>query len=159
MNIFLRHVWKNALVCWSMISLTFKFQRWVSIYYVKIQKQLTLSMCDYISVLVISIFLAVKMIRSCRPELFLKKDVLKISSKFTEEHPCQSAILIKLQSHPCRSAILIKLQSNLIETTLRHGCSPVNLLHIFRIPFLKDTSGRLFLNDLRIIPRAIFCKK
>ena len=98
MNIFLRHVWKNALVCWSMISLTFKFQRWVSIYYVKIQKQLTLSMCDYISVLVISIFLGVKMIRSSRPKLFLKKDVLKISSKFTGEHPCQSAILIKLQS-------------------------------------------------------------
>ena len=159
MNIFLRHVWKNALVCWSMISLTFKFQRWVSIYYVKIQKQLTLSMCDYISVLVISIFLGVKMIRSSRPKLFLKKDVLKISSKFTGEHPCQSAILIKLQSHPCRSAILIKLQSNLIEITLRHGCSPVNLLHIFRTPFLKDTSGRLFLNDLRIIPRAIFSKK
>ena len=159
MNIFLRHVWKNALVCWSMVSLTFKFQRWVSIYYVKIQKQLTLSMCDYISVLVISIFLGVKMIRSSRPELFLKKDALKISSKFTGEHPCQSAILIKLQSHPCRSAILIKLPSNLIETTLRHGCSPVNLLHIFRTPFLKDTSGRLFLNDLRIIPRAIFSKK
>ena len=98
MNIFLRHVWKNALVCWSMISLTFKFQRWLSIYYVKIQKQLTLSMCDYISVLVISIFLGVKMIRSSRPKLFLKKDVLKISSKFTGEHPCQSAILIKLQS-------------------------------------------------------------
>ena len=25
--------------------------------------------------------------------------------------------------------------------TLRHGCSPVNLLHIFRPPFLKNTSG------------------
>ena len=29
------------------------------------------------------------------------------------------------------------LQSNFIEITLRHGCSPVNLLHIFRTPFLK----------------------
>ena len=27
--------------------------------------------------------------------------------------------------------------------TLRHGCSPVSLLHIFRTPFLKNTSGRL----------------
>ena len=27
------------------------------------------------------------------------------------------------------------MQSNFIETTLRHGCSPVNLLHIFRTPF------------------------
>ena len=29
-----------------------------------------------------------------------------------------------------------KLQSNIIEITLRHGCSPVNLLHIFRASFL-----------------------
>ena len=27
-----------------------------------------------------------------------------------------------------------------------NGCSPVNLLHIFRIPFPKNTSGRLLLN-------------
>ena len=31
------------------------------------------------------------------------------------------------------------------EITLRHGCSPVNLLHIFRTPFLKNTSGRFLL--------------
>ena len=37
------------------------------------------------------------------------------------------------------------LQSNFIEITLPHGCSPVNLLHIFRTPFLKNTSGRLLL--------------
>ena len=35
------------------------------------------------------------------------------------------------------------LQSNFIEITFWHVCSPVNLLHIFRIPFLKKTSGRL----------------
>ena len=29
--------------------------------------------------------------------------------------------------------------------TLRHGCSPVNLLHIFKTPFLKNTSGRVLL--------------
>ena len=32
-----------------------------------------------------------------------------------------------------------------IEITLRHGCSPVNLLHIFRTTFLNNTSGRLLL--------------
>ena len=35
------------------------------------------------------------------------------------------------------------MQTNFIEISLRHGCSPVNLLHIFRTPFLKNTSGRL----------------
>ena len=38
-----------------------------------------------------------------------------------------------------------KLQSNFIEITLRHGFSPVNLLHIFRTPFSKNTSGGCFL--------------
>ena len=28
---------------------------------------------------------------------------------------------------------------------LRHGCSPVNLLQIFRTPFRRNTSARLFL--------------
>ena len=37
-----------------------------------------------------------------------------------------------------------------IETTLRHGCSPVNLLHIFRTLFLKNTSGWLLLNFLML---------
>ena len=30
--------------------------------------------------------------------------------------------------------------------TLRHGCSPVNLLHIFRAAFSKNTSGLLLLS-------------
>ena len=37
------------------------------------------------------------------------------------------------------------LLCNFIEITLRHGCSPISLLHIFRTPFLKNTSGWLFL--------------
>ena len=36
-------------------------------------------------------------------------------------------------------------QSNFIEITLRQGCSPVNLLHIFRTPFHKNASGGLLL--------------
>ena len=36
--------------------------------------------------------------RSSRPEVFLRKDVFKICSKFIGEHPCPSAISTKLQS-------------------------------------------------------------
>ena len=42
--------------------------------------------------------------------------------------------------------ISIKWQSN-FEITPRHGCSPVNLLHIFRTPFYKNTSRGLLLNN------------
>ena len=47
------------------------------------------------------------------------------------------------------------------EIALRHGCSPVNLLHIFRTPFLKNTSGRLLLATAiyHIIPDAILENK
>ena len=77
-----------------------------------------------------------------RPEVFLGKGALKICSRFTGEHPC-------------RSAISIKLLCNFIEIALRHGSSPVNLLHIFRVPFPKNTSGRLLLKQ----PSVVFLKK
>ena len=64
--------------------------------------------------------------------MFLGKGVLKICSKFTGEHPC-------------RGAISVKLLCNFNEIALRHGCSPVNLLHIFRTPFLKNVSRWLLL--------------
>ena len=38
-----------------------------------------------------------------------------------------------------------KCDFNKVQIALRHGCSAVNLLHIFRTPFLKNTSGRLLL--------------
>ena len=66
--------------------------------------------------------------RSSRPDMFLGKGVPETWSKFVGEHPC-------------RNGISIKLQSNFIEIALQHGCSPVNLLHIFRMPFPKNTSG------------------
>ena len=70
--------------------------------------------------------------RSNPPEVLLEEGALKICSKFTGQHSC-------------RSAISIKLLCNFIEITFRHGCSPVNLLHIFRTPFSKNTYGRLLL--------------
>ena len=65
--------------------------------------------------------------RSSRSDVFSRKSVLKICSKFTGENPCRSVILF-------------------IEITFRHGCSPVNLLHIFRTSFPSNTSGWLLLN-------------
>ena len=72
------------------------------------------------------------MIKSSRPEVLLRKGVLKTCSKFTGEHPC-------------RSVISIKLLCNFVKIPLRHRCSPVTLLHIFRTPFSKNTSGWMLL--------------
>ena len=74
--------------------------------------------------------------RSSPLEVFLGKGVLKICSKFKGEHPCWSVILLKF---------LLKLLSNFIEITLRHGCSAVNLLHFFGVPFPKNISEGLLL--------------
>ena len=42
--------------------------------------------------------------------------------------------------HPCRNVISINFQSNFIEIALRHGLSPINLLHIFGTSFSKNSS-------------------
>ena len=39
-----------------------------------------------------------------------------------------------------------KCDFNKVEISLRHGCCPVNLLHIFRTPFPKTTSRGLLLD-------------
>ena len=74
-------------------------------------------------------------IRSSPPEMFLGKGVLTTCSKCTGEHPYQSVISIKLQS-------------NFIKIKLQHGCSPVHLLHIFRITFPKNTFEGLLLSNV-----------
>ena len=68
----------------------------------------------------------------------LGKGALKICSNFTGEHPCQSAISIKLLC-------------SFIEIALQHGCFPVNLLDIFRAPFPKNASGGLLLIGLIVL--------
>ena len=80
---------------------------------------------------------------SSHPEVFLRKGVLKTCSKSTREHPW-------------RSVVSIKLLYNFTEIKLRHECSSVNLLHIFRIPFLKNTSGRLLLRFHKNFRNAFF---
>ena len=61
--------------------------------------------------------------------MFLRKGVLKIHSKFTGEHPCRSVISIFQCDFKCDF----------------NGCSPENLLHVFRTPFRRNTSARLLL--------------
>ena len=69
--------------------------------------------------------------RSSPPEVFLWKGILEICSKLTGEHPWRRVISIKLQ---------------FFGITLRHRRSPVNLLHIFRTPFPKNTIVWLLLS-------------
>ena len=64
-------------------------------------------------------------IRSIPPELLLGKDVLKICSKFSGEHPWQSVISIKLLC-------------NFIEVALCHGCSPEKFAAYFQNTFLHE---------------------
>ena len=60
--------------------------------------------------------------------MFLGKGV-KVCCKFTGEHPSDFSELL----------------CNVIEIALRHGCSPVNLLHVVRTPFPKNSSEELLL--------------
>ena len=54
---------------------------------------------------------------------------------------CVKSVLIQSYFGPHFSKIIFSF----IEITFWHGCSPVNLLHIFRTPFSKDTSEWLLL--------------
>ena len=88
--------------------------------------------------------------RSSHSEVFLGKGALKICSKFTGEHPC-------------RSAISIKLLCNFIEIARRHGCSPINLLHNFRTPLSKTThlwtATSVFMNSKNLLClRSSLCR-
>ena len=48
---------------------------------------------------------------------------------------------------------LKSFEIEIIEITLRQGCSPINFLHIFRTPFTKNISERL-----RSSRPEVFCK-
>ena len=74
--------------------------------------------------------------RSSHPEVFLRKGTLKICRIYGRT------------PMPKRD-----FKSNFIEIALWHGCSPVNLLHIFRAPLPNNTSGRLL---LKIAAQAIW---
>ena len=102
-------------------------------FFAKYKEVINLSTILYETILYCSnLYSCYQRYRSSHPEVFIAKGVLKICGNFTGEDSC-------------RCEISIKLQSNVIEMALRHACSPLNLLHIFRTPFLKNASGRLLL--------------
>ena len=73
---------------------------------------------------------------------------LRIQSEYRKLRTRRNSVFghfSRIVNHPCRSVISIKLLCNFIEIALQYGCSPVNLLHIFRTPFTKNKSERLLL--------------
>ena len=86
---------------------------------------------------------------------FHKKEHLRI--RFFQKQPpkgvlkkrCSGNIQQIYRRNPCQSAISHKLQTQ-VEITLWHGCSPVNLLHIFSTDFSRNTSGWLLLTFINL---------
>ena len=66
--------------------------------------------------------------------------------------------LFKLQKQPPRTAVKKRCSENMqqIYAALRHGCSPVDLLHIFKTPFPKNTPGWLLLKTTTQQPNYVF---
>ena len=60
-------------------------------------------------------------------------------------------ILQNSQENNCVIVSFLIMFCNFIEITLRYGCSPENLQHIFRTSFPKNTSGWLLLRILIFI--------
>ena len=74
--------------------------------------------------------------------VLLKKVLLKISQNL-QEYTCtlyQGLFFTKVAG--LKSAILLKKR-------LRRGCFPANFTKFLKIPFLQNTSGRLFLKQLQ----------
>ena len=74
------------------------------------------------------------------PEVFYKKR----SWKFCKIHRTEAA------AQRCSEVF------NFIEITIGHGCSPVNLLHIFRTPFPKNPPERLLLIGEHVCQNLLF---
>ena len=94
---------------------------------------------------------------------------LLLEESFYEDLPSQLSIDVFIKrcsenmqqiyrrTHLCQFLISIKLRGKFIEIAIRHGCSSVNLLHIFRTPFPTNTYGGLLLfKTLRSSMQTVF---
>ena len=72
----------------------------------------------------------------------IQKILTKLQERFQKQPP--RGVLKKWCSENMqqiyRRTPMPKCDFNKVEITLRHGCSPVNLLHIFRTPCPRNTS-------------------
>ena len=79
-----------------------------------------------------------------------QEDGQKQPSKGILRKRCSENIRKIYRRTPMPKCDFNKVAQNFTEITLRHGCSPVNLLHILRTPFTKNTSGWLLLDGYSI---------
>ena len=79
----------------------------------------------------------------------MKNKWQKLPSRGALRKRCSENIQVCRRT-PMQKLNFNRVASNFIETTLRHGSSPVNVRHISRTHFLKNTSGRLFLKWIPI---------
>ena len=80
--------------------------------------------------------------------MFLPSDLLEKRLKESALHRCSyKKVFLKYAANrtsmPNCDFNSINLQSNFIEIALRHGHSPVNLLHTFRTHYRKTSGGLL----------------
>ena len=78
--------------------------------------------------------------------MFFKIGLLRNFANSTRKHLCWSPFSIKSDFNKVVKLFSIKFLWNFFEITPRHGCSQVNLLHIFRTPCPRNTSRWLLLD-------------
>ena len=85
-----------------------------------------------------------------RQKLFLDKGVLKYAANLQENLHAEVQFQWSCRTTPSSPATEQLLCNFIIEIALWHGCSPVNLLHIFRALFPKSNSAGLLLCSVSI---------
>ena len=88
-----------------------------------------------------------------------KKYFKKRTDQSLQKQPFRGVLRKITGGHPCRSAISIKLLCNFIEIALRHACSPVKLMHIFRASFPKNIPGWLLLSLRAYKKQKNYCSR
>ena len=77
--------------------------------------------------------------RSCRPEMYCKKGVLRNFTKFIGKHQCQSLFFNKVA--------VLRPEATLLKKRLQHWCFPVNFTKFLRTPFYIEHLWWLLLFD------------